>query len=104
MSLQQRNSVRKSFQRWQLLSSEKQRQLVANYARLRSLPTTLQLQVQKKHQWFQNLPDTEQNTMREGWQSLSPAQREELRDRLSNMTPEQQGQLMNQQLGTIPNN
>ena len=74
---------------WNALSEEEQRALIKRYQNLKEIPEEQRVSLQQRMDWFTQLPESEKNQMREAWQQMSTAERNELRKKMSMTTDNQ---------------
>lgn len=77
------------------LTQAQQQQLIQNYQSLRDDEKKLDLK--KRMQWFCQLPDDQQQLMREAWQNMSTTQRKDLRKQLETASTAEQRALIRQE-------
>lgn len=64
---------------WEKLSDDEQRALIKRYQNLKEIPESQSVALQQRMDWFTQLPEEEKAQMREVWQKMSSAERNELR-------------------------
>ncbi|WP_343596624.1 DUF3106 domain-containing protein [Acinetobacter sp.] len=67
---------------WSELSTDQQKQLLQRYQNLKDISTNQSSSLQNRMDWFTQLPEQEQQKMREVWQQMSTQQRQEMRSRM----------------------
>ncbi|MEB3766258.1 DUF3106 domain-containing protein [Acinetobacter sp. MD2] len=80
------DSIAQTDDNWNELSTDQQKQLLSRYQNLKDLPTTKSESLENRMNWFAQLPEQEQQKMREAWQQMSTQQRQEMRERMQNAT------------------
>ena len=74
---------------WDNLSEDEQRALIQRYQNLKEIPEEQRVALQQRMDWFNQLPDSEKNQMREVWQQMSSSERNQLRKKMSMTTDTQ---------------
>ena len=77
------------------LTQEQQQQLIQTYQSLKDEDKKFDLK--KRMQWFCQLPDNQQQLMREAWQNMSSSQRNELRKKLETAVDSEERALIRQE-------
>ena len=67
---------------WNELSTDQQKQVLQRYQNLKDISTNQSSSLQNRMDWFTQLPEQEQQKMREAWQQMSTQQRQEMRARM----------------------
>lgn len=67
---------------WNELSTDQQKQLLQRYKNLKDISTNQSSSLQSRMDWFTQLPEQEQQKMREAWQQMSTQQRQEMRSKM----------------------
>lgn len=67
---------------WDALSEDEQRALIKRYQSLKEIPEKESSALQQRMDWFTQLPEQDQQKMREAWQQMSTAERNEMRNRM----------------------
>ena len=67
---------------WNDLSPEQQKQLIQRYQNLKDISAQQSSTIQQRMDWFTQLPEQEQQRMRDVWQQMSSQQRQEMRLRM----------------------
>lgn len=75
---------------WDSLSDDEQRALIKRYQNLKEIPSVQTTGLQQRMDWFSQLPEQEQIQMREAWQQMSNAERNDIRKKMSNATSNEQ--------------
>ena len=75
---------------WEALSEDEQRALIKRYQNLKEIPEDQSVALQQRMDWFTQLPEQEKLHMREAWQQMSTAERNELRLKMSKATNAEQ--------------
>lgn len=79
---------------WDALSEDEQRALIKRYQNLKEIPEDQSVVLQQRMDWFTQLPEQEKLQMREAWQQMSTAERNEMRVKMSKATtPEQRADI-----------
>ncbi len=71
---------------WELLSDDEQRALIKRYQTLKETPEVQNVALQQRMDWFNQLPEQEKQKMREAWQQMSSAERNEMRKKIQQAT------------------
>ena len=71
---------------WEALSEDEQKALIKRYQNLKEIPEDQSEILQQRMDWFIKLPEPEKIQMRETWQQMSTAERNDLRKRMSKAT------------------
>lgn len=71
---------------WDALSESEQQALIKRYQNLKEIPAEQTATLQQRMDWFTQLPETEKLKMREVWQKMSSAERNEMRKKMSDAT------------------
>ena len=74
---------------WDSLSDTEQAALIKRYQSLKEIPAEQSVSLQQRMDWFNQLPETEKQKMRETWQKMSSQERRELASRLQKASPEE---------------
>ena len=82
---------------WEQMSSEEQRALIKRYQNLKELPANQNESLQQRMDWFTQLPEQEQQRMRDVWQQMSSQQRQEMRLRMQKAKTAQERNAIRQQ-------
>jgi t-SNARE complex subunit (syntaxin) len=69
---------------WDALSEDEQKALIKRYQNLKEIPTDQSAALQQRMDWFTQLPEQEKQKMREVWQQMSTAERNEMRKKMQN--------------------
>lgn len=75
---------------WDGLSEEEQKALIKRYQNLKEIPTSQSITLQQRMDWFNQLPEQEKQKMREVWQQMSSAERNEMRKKMQKATTTEQ--------------
>lgn len=79
---------------WDTLSESEQQALIKRYQNLKEIPAEQTAALQQRMDWFTQLPETEKLKMREVWQKMSTAERNEMRKKMSDATsPEERKEI-----------
>ncbi|MFT4021319.1 MAG: DUF3106 domain-containing protein [Acinetobacter sp.] len=78
----QNNTVAQVDDNWNELTPEQQKQLLQRYQNLKDISANQSSSLQHRMDWFTQLPEDEQQKMREVWQQMSTQQRQEMRVRM----------------------
>lgn len=73
---------------WDSLSDTEQAALIKRYQSLKEIPAEQSVSLQQRMDWFNQLPETEKQKMRETWQKMSSQERRELASRLQKASPD----------------
>ena len=76
----------KSVAGWESLSDDEQRALIKRYQTLKETPEVQNVALQQRMDWFNQLPEQEKQKMREAWQQMSSAERNEMRKKIQQAT------------------
>lgn len=71
---------------WEALSEEEQRALIKRYQNLKEIPEDQSIALQQRMDWFNQLPEPEKQKMREAWQKMNTAERDEMRQKIQKAT------------------
>ena len=71
---------------WESLSDDEQRALIKRYQTLKETPEVQNVALQQRMDWFNQLPEQEKQKMREAWQQMSSAERNEMRKKIQQAT------------------
>ena len=71
---------------WESLSDDEQRALIKRYQTLKETPEVQNVALQQRMDWFNQLPEQEKQKMRETWQQMSSAERNEMRKKIQQAT------------------
>ena len=71
---------------WDTLSDAEQRALIQRYQSLKELPQAQSTVLHQRMDWFTQLPEQEKQKMREAWQQMSSAERNEMRKKIQQAT------------------
>lgn len=82
---------------WNDLSPEQQKQLIQRYQNLKDISTQQSSTIQQRMDWFTQLPEQEQQRMRDVWQQMSSQQRQEMRLRMQKAKTAQERNAIRQQ-------
>ena len=74
---------------WDSLSDTEQAALIKRYQSLKEIPAEQSVSLQQRMDWFNQLPETEKQKMRETWQKMSSQERRELASRLQKASPDE---------------
>lgn len=74
---------------WDSLSDTEQVALIKRYQSLKEIPAEQSVSLQQRMDWFNQLPETEKQKMRETWQKMSSQERRELASRLQKASPDE---------------
>ena len=74
---------------WDSLSDTEQAALIKRYQSLKEIPAEQSVSLQQRMDWFNQLPETEKQKMRETWQKMSSQERRELAHRLQKAAPDE---------------
>lgn len=75
---------------WDALSEDEQRALIKRYQNIKEMPANQSLALQQRMDWFTQLPEPEKLKMREVWQQMSTAERNELRKKMNTASSAEQ--------------
>lgn len=75
---------------WDSLSEDEQRELIKRYQNIKEIPANQSVALQQRMDWFTQLPEQEKLKMREVWQQMSTAERNELRKEMINASTTEQ--------------
>ena len=75
---------------WDSLSEDEQRELIKRYQNIKEIPANQSVALQQRMDWFTQLPEQEKLKMREIWQQMSTAERNELRKEMINASTTEQ--------------
>lgn len=75
---------------WDSLSEDEQRELIKRYQNIKEIPANQSVALQQRMDWFTQLPEQEKLKMREFWQQMSTAERNELRKEMINASTTEQ--------------
>ena len=75
---------------WESLSEDEQRALIKRYQNLKEIPEAQIIALQQRMDWFNQLPETEKQKMREVWQQMSSSERNEMRNKIQKATSTEQ--------------
>ena len=79
---------------WDGLSEDEQKALIKRYQNLKEIPTNQSTGLQQRMDWFTQLPEQEKQKMREVWQQMSSAERNEMRKKMQKaITTEQRNDI-----------
>ena len=79
---------------WDGLSEDEQKALIKRYQNLKEIPTNQSTALQQRMDWFTQLPEQEKQKMREVWQQMSSAERNEMRKKMQKaITTEQRNDI-----------
>ncbi|MEB3753479.1 DUF3106 domain-containing protein [Acinetobacter sp. MD2(2019)] len=67
---------------WSDLSTDQRKQVLQRYQNLKDISNNQSSSLQSRMDWFTQLPEQEQQKMREAWQQMSTQQRNEMRSRM----------------------
>jgi len=67
---------------WDNLSEDEQKALIKRYQNLKEIPADQNNTLQQRMDWFTQLPEQDKQKMREVWQQMSTAERNELRKKM----------------------
>ena len=67
---------------WNTLSENEQRALIKRYESLKDEPKDQSVDLQQRMDWFTQLPEQENQKMRDAWQKMSTQERNDLRKRM----------------------
>lgn len=73
---------------WESLSDAEQLALIKRYQSLKEIPSEQSSNLQQRMDWFNQLPDTDKQRMRETWQKMSSQERKDLAHRLQRAAPD----------------
>lgn len=82
---------------WDELTAEQQKQLIQRYQNLKEMPTQQSNSIQQRMDWFTQLPEQEQQRMRDVWQQMSTQQRQTMRLRMQKAKTLQERNLIRQE-------
>lgn len=89
---------------WDSLSDVEQAALIKRYQSLKEIPSTQSVSLQQRMDWFNQLPDTEKQRMRETWQKMSTQERRELAHRLEKAEPDERAAIREEYISKYLNN
>lgn len=75
---------------WDALSEEEQRALIKRYQNLKEIPEEESTALQQRMDWFSQLPEQEKAQMRQAWQQMSTAERNDMRKKMLKATTNEQ--------------
>ena len=79
---------------WDNLSEDEQSALIKRYQNLKEMPDNQNAALQQRMDWFTQLPEQEQEKMREVWQQMSTAERNQMRGKMQKaITSEQRTEI-----------
>lgn len=67
---------------WNELSTQQQESLLQRYQNLKDIPEAQRSALQQKMDWFTQLPEDEQQKMREAWQQMNNAERQQMKKQM----------------------
>lgn len=85
-----KNTEVQEVESWDSMSPAEQEAVIKRYQSLnRELPPSMSESLQQRMDWFTQLPEAEQQRMREAWQKMSSQERRDLKQRLQKASPEE---------------